>query len=56
LLTQDRYDGMKALQELVQPHSSWILPDTAAPVMPSFDSIGNSLKPSLQLNLPSKKP
>jgi general secretion pathway protein D len=52
VLTQDRYDGMRALQEQSQPKSSWVLPDTAAPVLPSYDSIGSSLKPSLMLGIP----
>jgi general secretion pathway protein D len=55
LLTQDRYDGMKALQEQSQPHRSWVLPNTAAPILPNFEDVGNGLKPTLQLGTPPKR-
>ncbi len=57
LLTQDRYEGMKILQEQAQPKSSWILPDTAAPVLPSFDNLADApLKPSMMLGAPAQTP
>jgi general secretion pathway protein D len=55
LLTQDRYDGMKALQEQSQPHRSWVLPNTAAPVLPSFDGVSNGLTPTLPLGTPPQR-
>ncbi len=53
LLTQDRYDGIRNLQERAQPAANWILPNTAAPVLPSFESVGSSLKPTLLLGTPA---
>lgn len=53
LLTQDRYDGIRNLQEISQPTSSWILPNTGAPVLPLFESVGSSLKPTLRLGTPA---
>jgi general secretion pathway protein D len=55
LLTQDRYEGMKALQEQSQPHRSWVLPNTAAPMLPNFEDVGSGLKPTLQLGTPPKR-
>jgi general secretion pathway protein D len=55
LLTQDRYDGMRALQEQSQPNRSWVLPNTAAPVLPSFEDVGNGLKPTIQQGNPAKQ-
>jgi general secretion pathway protein D len=54
LLTQDRYDGIRGLQERAQPAPSWILPDTAAPVLPAFEGVGNSLKPTLPQGTPTR--
>jgi general secretion pathway protein D len=54
LLTQDRYDGIRALQEQAQPTFSRLLPSTGAPVLPSFEGIGSSDKPSLNLNQPAR--
>ncbi len=54
LLTQDRYDGIRGLQERAQPAPSWILPNTAAPVLPAFEGVGSSLKPTLLQGAPAK--
>jgi general secretion pathway protein D len=53
LLTQDRYDGIRQLQENTQPALSRILPNTGAPVLPSFESVGSTLKPTLMLGTPA---
>jgi general secretion pathway protein D len=53
LLTQDRYDGIRNLQENTQPTSNWILPNTGAPLLPAFESVGSSLKPTLMLGTPA---
>jgi general secretion pathway protein D len=55
LLTQDRYDSIRSLQQQTQPKSSWVLPDTGAPVLPAFEA-SHGLKPAMQLNLPSTAP
>ena len=49
LITQDRYEGIRGLQELTQPNFNRVLPSTGAPVLPSFDEVKTTLKPLLPL-------
>jgi general secretion pathway protein D len=62
LLSQERYEGIKALQEKAQPSYSRLLPINGAPVLPAFSathtlpvSTSNApmLQPSLMLSQPS---
>jgi general secretion pathway protein D len=54
LLTQDRYDGIRGLQEETQPIFNRLLPSTGAPVLPAYEGIGSSQKPTLIQGAPSK--
>ena len=54
LLTQDRYDGIRSLQEQTQPSYNRLLPSTGAPVLPTFEGIGISPTPALMQGNASK--
>lgn len=54
LLTQDRYDGIRNLQEQTQPSYNRLLPSTGAPVLPTFEGIGASPAPTLMQGNTSK--
>ncbi len=62
LLTQERYETLKALQETTQPSYSRLLPVNGAPILPAFSAASGlprtslaapMLQPSLMLSQPS---
>ena len=57
-LTLDRYESIRAAQQNTQPASSWILPDTGAPVLPAGAATpagGESVQPAPQVQ-PQQQP
>jgi general secretion pathway protein D len=57
-LTLDRYESIRALQQVSQPAPSYILPDTGAPVLPAGAATpagGQSVQPLPQLPAQPRK-